>query len=491
MPKATCLIFTIIFSFQFSSPARALFRKVEGIEKSSMLKVKVHNLDSKIIYASSKNVLFKSDDAAETWSKIFIAKDELKDFYLDPFLYNTVYIASSGFVYRLTEKGAEKIFTIPPEIEARCIYKHKAAIYLGTSLGVYFTDEDFLHWKRLKGLPEGLCVNSIEFTPLSRYIAAEQGVYVSWDGKKFKRTFVVKSQESEEEDELKRTPQTLSVDIFNNKTLYLGTSKGLYVSYDQGKLWEKVLIPLVERASIFNIQQTALEKSTVYLATDSGIYLINIGKRKHQSLFEGLTTKRVRSLSFDVKGKLFAATDRGIFKKEQFSSSCFSLPEDQLFSAEPGIAEIQEVCLKYNEVDPEKLKRWRRALKFRALLPSINLDYDRTINYDSGSDRYYVGPSDWGVKLSWDLADLVWNSYHDDVDTRSRLSTQLRISILEDINSLYFERLRVKRELLSSSFNNEEEKLKKELRLKELTAALDGYTGGYFSKRVRALERGD
>jgi hypothetical protein len=86
------------------------------------------------------------------------------------------------------------------------------------------------------------------------------------------------------------------------------------------------------------------------------------------------------------------------------------------------------------------------------------------------------------------VGDLIWNSYQDDVDTRSRLNTQLRINILDDINSIYFERLRVKIDLMDSTLSNEE-KLKKELRLQELTAALDGYTGGYFSERLEELQR--
>ena len=99
-----------------------------------------------------------------------------------------------------------------------------------------------------------------------------------------------------------------------------------------------------------------------------------------------------------------------------------------------------------------------------------------------------MGPRDWGISISWDVGDLIWNSYEDDIDVRSRLTTQLRINILDDINNLYFERLRIKKELLNPELSPEE-RLKKELRLKEITASLDAYTGGYFSKRLKELKK--
>ena len=134
---------------------------------------------------------------------------------------------------------------------------------------------------------------------------------------------------------------------------------------------------------------------------------------------------------------------------------------------------------------PDKIKKWRNSLKYRALLPSVGLDYDKTVNYDSGSDKYYIGPHDWGFSFSWDIADLVWDTYQDDVDTRARLNTQLRLDVLAEINRVYFERIRLIKEINSSSAK--EDLFNNKLRLEELTAIIDGYTGGYCSRKTREL----
>ena len=83
----------------------------------------------------------------------------------------------------------------------------------------------------------------------------------------------------------------------------------------------------------------------------------------------------------------------------------------------------------------------------------------------------------------------IWNHYQDDIDTRSRLNTQLRLDILDEINRLYFERKRIKIDLLNNPPKESIDKIKKMMYLEELTAALDAYTGGFFSRRIEELKK--
>jgi len=59
---------------------------------------------------------------------------------------------------------------------------------------------------------------------------------------------------------------------------------------------------------------------------------------------------------------------------------------------------------------------------------------------------------------------------------------QLRDDIVDETTRLYYERRRLQVELLIKPPKDAQGKIKKALRLQELTASLDGLTGGNFSK---------
>jgi len=67
----------------------------------------------------------------------------------------------------------------------------------------------------------------------------------------------------------------------------------------------------------------------------------------------------------------------------------------------------------------------------------------------------------------------------------SPIKVELREDILDEVNKLYFERIRLKIEIDRLSIEDRVKRLEKELRLEELTASLDALTGGYYSECLK------
>lgn len=199
----------------------------------------------------------------------------------------------------------------------------------------------------------------------------------------------------------------------------------------------------------------------------------------------------------------------------------FASPADVLatFAKEPSVAEVQGMALEYSKTDPRYLDGWLKAAKSAAALPSITLYY----KYGSGFDTdygYYTpeeitddsdsdnptdqaaaealsyGPfeTDQGVDIdhqasiraTWALSKLVMSSEEIRVINEAQDIVKLRDKVLEDVTRLYFERRRLQVDLLLGGGGDLKKRVGDELRLAELTAQIDAYTGSRFSKALPA-----
>ena len=175
------------------------------------------------------------------------------------------------------------------------------------------------------------------------------------------------------------------------------------------------------------------------------------------------------------------------------SNECVCSEETENLMKNVPIESVHEMAIDYAEVNFEKISKWRSKARWKALLPKISLDFSESIDenveiYKSATTSYVVtGPNemdaDWGIDLSWDLSDLIWNDAQTSIDTRSRLMVRLREDILEEVTRIYFERKRTIFKLENSSENDEtfQEKI---IKVEELNAYLDAYTGGGFSREL-------
>lgn len=190
------------------------------------------------------------------------------------------------------------------------------------------------------------------------------------------------------------------------------------------------------------------------------------------------------------------------------SAGDFSSPDEVLaqFKDEPTVAEVQDMALEYSKTDPKYLDGWLAAAKSAAALPKVQLDYDYKNSFgtdygyytieevvdDEGTDSDTIGPFEsaqgvdvyhtGGVSLEWKLSELVMSSNQIRVINEAQDVVKLRDKVLEEVTRLYFERRRLQVDLLLGNPGDLKKRVGDELRLAELTAQLDAYTGGRFSK---------
>ncbi|MEN7973287.1 MAG: hypothetical protein ABFR47_05585 [Verrucomicrobiota bacterium] len=460
------------------------FSKIHGIEDVRIKKVAVSRKNPSFMAVASENSLFASNDGGKNFRKVVVLKSEqTSHLFIDEDLPSTLYLAGTRQCYKVGGKTTERIFSADEGEVIYFIAKHKSHIYIATSDGLYYAEKSLPNWKTVPGL-KGNSVYSVKGTGNNISVASDTGVYFfNPTDNTLRRTFV-----SGGIDEGSPKPRQIEADSLTPKRLWLGTSKGVFSSSDQGETWKKFFISGADNVSINCLGQHPLEGTGFYICTDSGFFKINIADGKATPLFEGLPTSRIKWMDFDAAGEIYLATDQGLFTSKNSTTSPPSrISLQEIMKGEPCIREVQEAALHYNAVHPKKVSKWHKRLKYRALLPRFSVDYDKTIgsSFTSGGYYYAEGPYDWGMSLTWDLDELIWSPYETTIDNRTKLTTQQRIDILDGVNRLYFERLRLKREIATSD-PYIEETIQKELRLLELTATLDGYTGGFLTQSREA-----
>lgn len=501
--------------FVLCHPAQAKATNITWYDVSGArpnIKAALVNPDNpRVIYAGFEAGVSKTDDAGEAWRDVLFVRgrnQQVNFLVFDLQDKNSLYAATANGLFFSPDQGRHwsRIFKGKGGLENDCAVLEVLpyAIYLGTKAGLFWSKDRGRTWHKEAGRLGNSSILAIACNlkePACVYVACADGVFKTGDsGSSWERVFVsaaverIEGAEEPAADEEETGPGSriryIAIDPDNPDCLYLAVSSGIYASKNRGKSWQALsgygLLDNEVRFLSFS------PDSRLYALTKAGIF-----RHEQERWFEsslGLVAGDINSIAFDSQDNIYAACEKGLFKGEANPYSGGVTDRISLIHKDgPAIDDLRQAAIRYAEVEPEKIMRWRKLAARRALLPKvsagINRDTSDLWHWESGSttragdDLLTKGRDtvNWDLTLTWDLSELIWNDAQTSIDVRSRLMVELRNDILDELTRLYFERLRVKMELDSLSIEERKKRQEHELRLKELAASLDGLTGGYFS----------
>jgi hypothetical protein len=467
-----------------------------------------------IIFGSGSGV-FKTEDAGLNWRSILTVKGQNNsvNFLLsEPENKNSLYAATGNGLFYSHNMGTswQRIFQGKNYSEAECTVLEVTsyAIYLGTRNGLFVSKDRGKSWYKGNGVLAKSHILAIDSNPKETdyiYVACVDGVFRTKDaGQSWERIFganptedgddVEEKSNDFDEEERNSCIRYIKIEPENPTCLYLTTSHGVYRSQDRGTNWESVSsYGLLDKDVKFLLVSN---ESNLYAVTKRSIFVYE--QDRWYELSQRLLAQEVRFLAQDNHDNLYAACDKGLFKGRilNLDNGNQGQPPSIYLKNEPSIKEVQEAAIRYAEVEPGKIQEWRKLAAKKAWMPQVSVGFNRDttdfLHWESGSttktddDTLRKGKDtiDWDISLSWDLGELIWNDDQTSIDVRSRLMVELRDDILDEVTKLYFERVRVKMEIDNLSIEDRKKRAEKELRLQELTANLDGLTGGYFSAHL-------
>jgi len=484
---------------------------------SNVKTVLINKANPKVIYIGTDKGVFVSQDNGNTWRNILSVRGANRTInYLTYSLFDprAIYAATGSGLFYSSNQGQSwnKIFKGRDSYQSDCNYlaPMSDAIYLGTKSGLYVSKDKGRNWHKEQGKLGSDQIYNITYSlrdPRCIYVASLSGVFRTENsGNTWERIYVAKAiensqvrdeEEDRDEDDLSSKIRYIVLDQNKPNNIYLATADGVYVSNDRGLSWQALSsYGLLSKSTQFLF----LNDSELYSLNKSGVFVYK--DKQWEELSVSLPSTNLNFLTTGPGNDLYVATDKGLFKTNLVQINI----EKQggviavYTKGEPGINSVQNAAIKYAEVDAEKIKRWRRQAAKKAILPQISVGMDRNStdlwHWESGSStkadddclRRGKDTVDWDISLSWDLSRLIWSDDQTSIDVRSRLTAQLRGDILDEVNKLYFERIRLKVELDNLAIEDRNKRFEKNLRIEELTASLDALTGGYFSKQIKEVK---
>lgn len=182
-----------------------------------------------------------------------------------------------------------------------------------------------------------------------------------------------------------------------------------------------------------------------------------------------------------------------------------------IFRDEPSMKDVRDWALQYYRLEPERINRQASAARVKGLVPEVQAGLSNMTgnSFTNQKDGLYLGlplgadgtnctggnsatcgykeisgenqaQLTWNVSATWALDKLVFNA--EELDARSTVS--LEETLVREVTTVFFSRRRMIANLILQPPEGEEEVFYEQLRIEEMTANLDSFTGSEFSKRA-------
>lgn len=507
------LVFFTMFSPNFAQAAWEKMHQPPSAEAALDLAVCLNEPDC--FYAATSHQIFKYEK--NQWLPIFslpASGDSLvriRTFSSSPFLW----IQTQKEIFRLhpSSDKPEKIYgSNDPEKFPLSFFADTDHFLVGTFSGLWISKDRGKTWNKNQGIESSALVSLLEKIG-GQIFFASNGSWMRLEENG--STNILRLFDFENNSDLSETNSVLDeseslnspgfISFFDflkcENGFYLATRKGVFKSAD-GSNWSQLPNSGLYISAVSRLSWDK-KNNRLLAAAAQGVFYFDENDQRWKSQNEGLAKLNIRSI-LAINQSLIASNSEGLWTwKEPLVQNEASQEKALLFnrltSLEPSAREIHKKVIQYSDTSSGKIKRWHTESRLAALLPKLslgkNVSESNNIDIDRGGtsdpDRFVEGPhdedSDFGVDVSWDLGNMIFSTSQTSIDSRSKLTVDLRNDLLSETTRLFYERKRLQAEAVRAPASNEKIHLDRLLRIEEVTSLLDALTNGFLSQRLEEI----
>lgn len=500
------LLLLLMMTYGFRSTDFTFKKQGNGLKNTSVRQIVFHPNDSNIIMTRDNEYLYVSFNKGKLF-EVLLRKRAL----YDVFVTDEVALLSADdglYAVDLSSYQAEKMLGArndDPFVSAVAV---NGVIYAATQQDIYQKDSFSARFQKISVPSYSNTFQKLLIFNQQLYAITQKAVLGFSDGAWQEVLKIGITGEPE-------TPLIKDVIVVDGR-LFVATARGIYLSaqpdHADWQLLEGIHIASDDMRALSHINYFSNDPSHgmyrkesdivngLLIGTLNGLFIVR--DNHAERLVDGLESQEVADVVYH-EGVIYAATDKGIFitrPMELKSANTDVSSINQVWADDPEIEQVQAWAIDMAEVSPQKIAEWRKLAKKKALLPRVSMGVDGGHDWGASNslwgsssgalllgpdDKTYGGDIGWDITLSWDLSDYIWSTDQTTIDGRSKLMVELREDILDQVTRYYFERRRLIAESRFTQAASEYEQFQKQLRIEELTAYLDGYTGGKFSSYAK------
>lgn len=480
-------------------------------------------VDGQKMYIATRNEIYMARDQKKRWESIFFLPSGDNEIRCIAGNSKNILVGTRRGLFRSQDFGAswKNVFrTIIPEkssVMTIDISRHDfQKMAIGTERGLFVSDDGGSRWRDVSGILKNKPVRCLTLNKTYLYAGADDGLYMTQYGSSdWQKVYTCQSysdagEPSDGTDEIEEPEENTISGVgsmaLKEEKIFVATAKRISYSDDACKSWKD--FPNQGLRGSINYMLVAVRSEKLYCATTKGLFEFSAQGNRWCELYNGMgKSVNMKSVVFGSEDEkiIWASTDKGLYRldvgniaDEGYIDIEKNIRSMQvLFDNEPSFKELQAAAMRFNEVNPEKITQWRREARLKALVPKVSVGFDNSKSntyeiYTSATKDYVIaGPDDvsegFDMSVSWDLGNMIWSDDQTSIDNRSKLTTQLRNDILDDLRRAYFERKRLQFELINFPSRDSKMRFEKELRIQELTQAIDDLTGNYLSEHRKNI----
>ncbi|WP_447969995.1 WD40/YVTN/BNR-like repeat-containing protein [Nitrospira sp. M1] len=319
-----------------------------GERSNTIVSIALHPTKPNIVYVATDEAVYKSRDTGESWERFEgeLTRTRVISLAIDPELPATIFAGTNGDGTYISPDGGRSWHQFNHGLQKGTISaivnqvvfdpKGSQTLYAATTVGVFRSTDGGRTWaERMSGMTEINFVVSLAIDPLKPdilYAGTTGGVYRSKNGAES----WVKVTEGMVAFDAKMASMamgvnSLAIDPNDTRTIYAGTTQGLFKSTNRGNNWTKIGKALGD-GYVSAIQLDPTHSSTIYLATSQGVKKSIDGGTSWDAKNSGIDATSIRSIQLNPQDShsLYIGTNGGgLYRTADGGESWTKLPLTQ------------------------------------------------------------------------------------------------------------------------------------------------------------------